>query len=204
MRKPPEHRSVYFSHPPISLGSERPRTVNIRQVVAWNVRRARKQRGWNQGELAQRLQEQTGRTWTNAAVSAAEGTWSADAPRPRAFDAEELLSFALALRVPLPWFFLPPDPTAPGTARNPNDVQVTLGRADPGHASAAIGGDQLYWIATALGATDQVWDDRLASLEDGAGRVAKAVAALSGEDVEKLIELLVKIKAIADHAEDQA
>jgi hypothetical protein len=71
------------------------------------------------------LEDITGTPWSKATVNAAESGWSGLQGRLRQFDADEITAFSLALKLPITWFFLPPD---------------TQGQA--GHA------DDLPWIAT--------------------------------------------------------
>lgn len=57
------------------------------QVVAYNLARARKVRGWTQEEAADRLERHLGVRWSNVVFSAAER--SAQMDRIRQFDADE-------------------------------------------------------------------------------------------------------------------
>jgi transcriptional regulator with XRE-family HTH domain len=81
-------------------------TVDVNQVVAYNVRAARELRGWTQDDLADRLAAYTGMRPTQANVSAIERAWDGD--RRREFDAHELLIFSLVFELPIMWFLLPP------------------------------------------------------------------------------------------------
>ncbi|MFJ2111971.1 MULTISPECIES: hypothetical protein [unclassified Streptomyces] len=81
------------------------RTAN--EVVAYNLARARRTRGWTQAEAADRLQKKSGKTWNAATLGAAERT--AKLGRTRQFDANELLTFSLVFDQPIAYFFLPPD-----------------------------------------------------------------------------------------------
>lgn len=78
------------------------------QLVAYNLQRARKARGWSQEDLGSLLGFKTGRMWSKASVSAAETSWR-PGRRPRKFDANEVLAFARVLRLPVGYFYLPPD-----------------------------------------------------------------------------------------------
>jgi len=78
------------------------------QVVAHNLRLARLLRGWTQDEAAEHLEPYLGVRWSNASYSAAER--STDRPgRIRNFTADELIAFALAFKLPVTWFLLPPE-----------------------------------------------------------------------------------------------
>src|SRR5207249_3589138 len=83
-----------------------PDDVDLNQVVAYNVRRARELRGWTQEELSARLERYLGQRLTQAGVSAIER--ARDGERRREFDAHELLIFAMVFSLPMIWFLLPP------------------------------------------------------------------------------------------------
>jgi hypothetical protein len=95
-----------------SLGVDITWTTN--QLVAWNLRAARKLRGLSQREAAERLEPHMGVKWTPQTFSGVEvGSLKPDAVqegRVRQFTADELMAFSLAFDLPLFWFFLPPDP----------------------------------------------------------------------------------------------
>jgi hypothetical protein len=76
------------------------------QIVAFNVAKARLLRGWTQEEAAEQLAPYLGVRLSAASFSAIER--SVDVGRPREFDANELLAFARAFRVPIAWFLTPP------------------------------------------------------------------------------------------------
>ena len=85
-------------------------TVDVNQVVAYNIREARLLRGWTQEDLAARLEHFSGTRLTQAGISSIERAW--DGERPREFDAQEILIFALAFHLPIIWFLLPHPATA--------------------------------------------------------------------------------------------
>lgn len=87
-------------------GAVPPPSVDLNQVVAYNVRAARELRGWTQDDFADRLEPYLGQRLTQASVSAIERAWDGD--RRREFDAHELLTFALVFDLPIIWFLLPP------------------------------------------------------------------------------------------------
>src|SRR3954451_16527294 len=76
------------------------------QVVAFNLRRARLQRGWTQEQAALELEPFLGERWSKVTFSAAER--SAAGGRGRRFDADGLVAFALAFDLPVAWFLTPP------------------------------------------------------------------------------------------------
>ncbi|MQY04123.1 helix-turn-helix transcriptional regulator [Actinomadura macrotermitis] len=85
--------------------SETTEPLTVNQVVAYNLARARKLKGWTQDDTAVRLSEVTGRRWTSATLGAAERSWQTG--RTREFNANELAAFAKVFEQPIPFFFLP-------------------------------------------------------------------------------------------------
>jgi transcriptional regulator with XRE-family HTH domain len=81
--------------------------LTANQLVAYNVQRARKARGWSQEVLGGKLERMTGRVWSKTSVSAAESSWRGG--RVRKFDANELLAFSIVFDLPIAFMFLPPD-----------------------------------------------------------------------------------------------
>jgi hypothetical protein len=57
--------------------------------------------------VADLLEMYTGRSWSNASVSAAERSWQGG--RPRKFDANEILALSKIFDEPIAYFFLPPE-----------------------------------------------------------------------------------------------
>jgi transcriptional regulator with XRE-family HTH domain len=82
--------------------------VTINQLVGYNMAEYRKAARLTQDELGKRLGG-----WTKVAVSAAERSW--DGKRIRKFDADELVTIARALGVPVVALFLLPEDA--GTAK---------------------------------------------------------------------------------------
>lgn len=80
------------------------------QVVAYNLARARADRGWTQDQARKALAPFLGTLWSKANYSAAER--SVAGGRIRQFDADEIVAFARGFGVPIGWFFMPPDPAA--------------------------------------------------------------------------------------------
>ena len=80
--------------------------LNVNQIVAYNLRAARQLCRMTQKSLAQELTRVSGIRVTDAMVSEMERAW--DGERRREFDAHEIAVFAVALKVPMAYFFLPP------------------------------------------------------------------------------------------------
>lgn len=83
--------------------------VAISQLVADNMRRARKMRGLTQEELGYRLRELTGASWPRSLIAMFEASWTNESERARRLDVNQLCAVAMALEMPISWFFLPPD-----------------------------------------------------------------------------------------------
>ena len=83
-----------------------PEPLNLNQVVAYNLRAARRLRGWTQEELAKRLEKASGKRVTTSTVSSLERSWLGK--RRRDFDVHEVALFAEVLDVPFLWFLMPP------------------------------------------------------------------------------------------------
>ncbi|HVL28620.1 MAG TPA: helix-turn-helix transcriptional regulator [Acidimicrobiales bacterium] len=83
-----------------------PKLWTANQIVAFNVAKARRLRGWTQEEAARALAPYLGTTLSTASFSALER--SVDTGRVREFNADELLAFARGFGVPITWFFTPP------------------------------------------------------------------------------------------------
>ncbi|MEU8906538.1 helix-turn-helix domain-containing protein [Streptomyces mirabilis] len=79
--------------------------LTVNQVVAYNLGRARKGRGWTQEETARKLEAESGKKWSAATLSAAER--SVETGRPRQFDANEIVCFSRVFEYPVAYFFLP-------------------------------------------------------------------------------------------------
>ncbi len=93
-------------------------------MVAYNLREARKQKGWTQEEAAQKLERYLGVRWSKSTFSAAERSYERD--RLREFTADEILAFASAFELPVAWFFLPPVPKVGADAKEEGEVVQTV------------------------------------------------------------------------------
>lgn len=82
-------------------------TMSVHQVVAYNFRRARDLLGWTQQETSDALEPYLGVKLRQAGVSAIEKTY--DSPRRRNIDVAEVVGFARGFKLPLGWFFVPPN-----------------------------------------------------------------------------------------------
>ena len=75
------------------------------QIVAWNLKRARRARGWTQDEAAKQLEPYLGYRLSRAAFSQAEHCVFG---KLRRFDADEIVAFSRALDVPIASLLVPP------------------------------------------------------------------------------------------------
>jgi hypothetical protein len=82
------------------------------QIVAWNLERARHMRGWSQEQATKQLEPYLGYRVSRSAFSQAE--CCVHGGRIRRFDADELVAFARAFEVAIPYFFSPPEPSFRG------------------------------------------------------------------------------------------
>ncbi len=117
-------------------------------LVSWNLRKARKLRGWTQVEATQRLDDY-GLPWSVASLSDAERAWTPDG-RTREFTASDLVVFSRAYDLPLAWWLLPPPPD------ERHDMTVGLDRVDEPLDDATL-------VKLSLGSSPEI-EERLASL----------------------------------------
>lgn len=100
-----------------SARQARPR-LTVHQIVAYNVARAREEKGWTQTQTGEYLEPFLGHRLNQGGVSALEKTFDGD--RRRNIDVAEVVAFARCFGKPLAWFFIPP----------------------PGHGSDLVGDDE--------------------------------------------------------------
>ena len=141
--------------------SEPSASVLVSQVVARNVHLARRERGMSQEDLAVRLRELTGSKWPRTAVSMFEGSWDNPKDRIRKFDVNQLVALAVALDMPLTWFFL--DPTDDDSASS----RVRCGMSDD--PLPALDSAQLLEVAASLMASPPS-DDHVSSERPSVGQ----------------------------------
>lgn len=139
------------------------------QLIAWNLREARREVGEREGlgrpltqeEAADRLEPYLGVRWSRTTFSAAEeGTISGR--RIRQFSADDVVAFARAFNLPIGWFFLP----------------APLGEFQDGYTIANEGSSkelpavELLDLAFSADLTERLWR-RLAKLDLPPGRLNK-------------------------------
>lgn len=103
--------------------------INARQLVAFNIRSLRRQRGWDQPTLCRRLTE-NGLPWSTTALSAAEATWAGKSGRQRHLTAAELVTLALTFEVPVARLFKFPDETPTGEHTSRVELEMQVGNDD--------------------------------------------------------------------------
>jgi transcriptional regulator with XRE-family HTH domain len=123
-----------FKRPPAAEVGEVPLYLGLspNQVVAFNLARAREDKGWTQDEAAEALAPYLGTRWSKASVSQAERSIAGKFIRK--FDADEIVAFARAFELPISWFFMPPPPWS-----NQPGVPVKLSTPDAEPFGAALG-----------------------------------------------------------------
>lgn len=111
-QRPPYHRRM---------------TMTPNQVIAFNLGRARRLRGMKQEDAAEALAPYLGTRWSVATFSAAERSVAGE--RIRQFTADEVVAFAQAFSLPIPWFFIPPHKGEGTTSisANPNPPSIPDG-----------------------------------------------------------------------------
>lgn len=178
------------------------------QVVAHNVTRARELRGLSQSDVAARLSQFTGTSWSATTVAQAEGSVSGN--RVRQFTANELVALARTFDLPVLYFFLPPEDGA-GAFRTPDAargwqweylLQLVWGHSDN---FAAVAERAAPWAhsSTVLVPEKDVLssdedrererltpEDMLAVAFNGLARRRIRGSMVPGEDLEKFIENL--------------
>lgn len=138
----------------------------INQLVAYNLAKARRLRGWTQDEAAGVLERYTGGRWSKASWSAAER--SVDGVRVRQFGADDLVAFSLCFDLPLSWWLMPPGTDDP-------DVEIASALAPDGTPEEALAMEQDYFVDLVFKAVTPDVEQRLE--ETGlAGRVKKTLA----------------------------
>ena len=158
-------------------------TLTVHQVVAYNFRRAREDKGWTQSQTSAELEPYLGYKLNQAGVSALEKTFDSD--RRRNIDASELVAFSRCFGQPLGWFFLPP----PGLGTDL--IEPVVGEADG--ASNMIAAD----MATLAVGTPEGWDsflERISGLLETDGNaiweaIRLALDGGNGVDWRKQLEL---------------
>ena len=83
-------------------------TLSPCQIVAWNLQKIRRIRGLSQSQAAAKLEPYLGHRLSRAAFSQAERCLQKG--RIRRFDADEIVAFARAFEIQIPFFFCPPEP----------------------------------------------------------------------------------------------
>lgn len=126
------------------------KVLSINQLVSYNMWRARRASNWSQQEVAELLEKYTGRTWSNASVSAAERAWQGG--RPRRFDASEIVALSKIFDEPMIYFFMPDEAgnyyaNHVGMTEYP-DGAPNMDPEDPGHDLMSLIpiDDYVHWI----------------------------------------------------------
>jgi transcriptional regulator with XRE-family HTH domain len=113
------------------------------QLVAFNLRRVREQRGWTQKEAAERLEPFLGVRWSSGTFSIAENSYR-PGRRRRRFHGDDVLAFALCFDVPVAEFWRPPGPSDElgDVIISPDAAPDQVGLDEEGQMRLLIGGDE--------------------------------------------------------------
>jgi transcriptional regulator with XRE-family HTH domain len=103
------------------------------QLIAFNLKEVREEKGWTQEKAAEELATFLGRRWSKASYSAAER--SVDTPRIKQFSADELVAMCFAFNVPMVRFFAPPTRRVHG-----RPVRIRISQNAPAGAEIDPGG----------------------------------------------------------------
>jgi transcriptional regulator with XRE-family HTH domain len=185
---------------PLLLGS------HPNQVVAYNLTRARQDKGWTQDEAADALAPYLGKRWSKASISQAERSIAGRFIRK--FDADEIVAFARAFEVPVAWFFLPPPPWS-----DQPRVPVKLATPDAEEFGVALGQlvDLVFgepYQQALLSLRLQAFLDELGPMEltEAQQRIASAVnlrvEALVAHSFQGLSRWQTALRSIANQLED--
>ncbi len=102
----------------------RPKRLTPNQIVAFNLTRARTDRGWSQPEAAAALEPFLGVRWSRASYSAVER--SVDGVRIKQFSADELVAIARCFDRPISWFLTPPAGTVAATPDHHDGLDASV------------------------------------------------------------------------------
>jgi len=156
------------------------------QVVAYNLARARRLRGWSQDQATAALEPHLGRRWSKASLSQAERAVTGKVPR--SFDADELVAFARAFKLPVAWFLIPPTPTELSTIPGPS-----IAVSEPGGLVDVVLGDD----TTAAALTDRLTElfadlheDQLTASQRRLGQLVRAESeTIADVDYRRMMQL---------------
>lgn len=81
-------------------------TYTANQMVALNLTRARKLKGWTQEQAAAELEPYLGTRWSAATMSQVERSVAGE--RIKQFSVDELVALSQAFDLPIAWFLVPP------------------------------------------------------------------------------------------------
>lgn len=81
-------------------------TFTANQMVALNLARARKLKGWTQEQAASELEPYLGTRWSAATMSQVERSVAGE--RIKQFSVDELVALSRAFDLPITWFLVPP------------------------------------------------------------------------------------------------
>ncbi len=122
-------------------GAEMVGEVDADAVVSYNLRAIRRRRGWTQEQLGERLGALSGHVLKKTSICAMERGY--ERGRRKCFDVQELYLLAVALDVPMTYFFLPPSYAGPWLANTRRPVGELYAAALGTPAQQAVVGERL-------------------------------------------------------------
>ena len=182
------------------MSDEKTRIIySVNQVVAWNLWKARREKGWTQAEATQQLAPYLGEEWSVATYSAAERS-AQRFDRVRQFNADDLVAFAATFGVPVQYFFVGP------TLSDSEDVDIVAGDREScrvftfgeymriAYGSPAAIEELVAELQEAIEESPDQWgDDDSKALRDAFTAFTRARVKVGRADLEKMHDSLEQI-----------
>ena len=143
--------------------------LTANQLVGYNLRRAREERGWTRQQAVEALAPYLGEQWKLPVLGKAER--SAHGVVIRHFHADEIAAFSMAFDLPVTWFFLAPE-----------DAQGEIASAGPRSRDTRS--------VRTKGASIQEWTMRLLGMPDALRQRLSKSRALVPDKVIQMYEQL--------------
>ena len=174
-------------------------TYTPNQVVAANLRKARKDRGWKQRDAAEAVSRHIGERWSPEVFSAVER--SVTGARVRKFTADDLLALARAFELPVAYFLFPPEEAGAIRTREAPDAP-TLTPQEYVEAFYLVSREALYRQFEDYLDAHVAEEERSALAQRLADEVALRVEVLVGRQLGGRVEALRRAQDALDSASD--
>ena len=135
-------------------------------VIRFNLRRLREERGWSQRRIAEAITSRTGEVWTSFRLSDLEGGRRG---RDRTISPEELLTLALTYDVSIVELMTPPESVETDSGSRPVRVQVGQDQVSP---------ELFHRLAFLLGPEWRTFGERAHHGRDQEGQFASSSAVM--------------------------